>query len=184
MSKTETVSRKSAPVLSGPDGSGVRALSSASARGGPGARWREGRCRARGTASHSCGGAVPPGAPCGCAWTGHISLLCLPSEEVLKTHIAHWWSPDGTRLAYATINDSRVPVMELPTYTGAVYPAVKSYHYPKVGATPPSPLRGRCHPLSPVRGHSTNRGGRITSRYIHSAPSPEFNFWARLPCFK
>ncbi|KAB0375466.1 hypothetical protein FD755_012109, partial [Muntiacus reevesi] len=51
--------------------------------------------------------------------------------EILKTHIAHWWSPDGTRLAYATINDSRVPVMELPTYTGSIYPTAKPYHYPK-----------------------------------------------------
>uniref|UniRef100_A0A8C9JY63 A-type potassium channel modulatory protein DPP6 n=1 Tax=Panthera tigris altaica TaxID=74533 RepID=A0A8C9JY63_PANTA len=57
----------------------------------------------------------------------------LYEEEILKTHIAHWWSPDGTRLAYATINDSRVPVMELPTYTGSIYPTVKPYHYPKVG---------------------------------------------------
>lgn len=63
----------------------------------------------------------------------HISLLCFPVEEILKTHIAHWWSPDGTRLAYATINDSRVPIMELPTYTGSIYPTVKPYHYPKVG---------------------------------------------------
>ncbi|ELW69773.1 Dipeptidyl aminopeptidase-like protein 6 [Tupaia chinensis] len=53
-------------------------------------------------------------------------------EEILKTHLAHWWSPDGTRLAYATINDSRVPLMELPTYTGSVYPTVKPYHYPKL----------------------------------------------------
>uniref|UniRef100_A0A452QCE9 A-type potassium channel modulatory protein DPP6 n=1 Tax=Ursus americanus TaxID=9643 RepID=A0A452QCE9_URSAM len=57
----------------------------------------------------------------------------LYEEEILKTHIAHWWSPDGTRLAYATINDSRVPIMELPTYTGSIYPTVKPYHYPKVG---------------------------------------------------
>lgn len=63
----------------------------------------------------------------------YMALLSFPLEEILKTHIAHWWSPDGTRLAYATINDSRVPVMELPTYTGSVYPTVKSYHYPKVG---------------------------------------------------
>lgn len=65
---------------------------------------------------------------------GLTTSLCFASlEEILKTHIAHWWSPDGTRLAYATINDSRVPVMELPTYTGSAYPAVKPYHYPKVG---------------------------------------------------
>jgi hypothetical protein len=67
--------------------------------------------------------------------SAHNSLLCFPSEEILKTHIAHWWSPDGTRLAYATINDSRVPLMELPIYTGSVYPTVKPYHYPKVGRT-------------------------------------------------
>lgn len=50
----------------------------------------------------------------------------------MKTHIAHWWSPDGTRLAYATINASRVPTMEIPVYTGSLYPTVKTYHYPKV----------------------------------------------------
>ncbi|XP_038611526.1 dipeptidyl aminopeptidase-like protein 6 isoform X2 [Tachyglossus aculeatus] len=62
----------------------------------------------------------------------------LYEEEILKTHIAHWWSPDGTRLAYATINDSRVPTMELPTYTGSLYPTVKPYHYPKAGCENPS----------------------------------------------
>ncbi|KAG3277164.1 dipeptidyl peptidase like 6 [Ictidomys tridecemlineatus] len=62
----------------------------------------------------------------------------LYEEEILKTHIAHWWSPDGTRLAYATINDSRVPLMELPTYTGSAYPTVKPYHYPKAGSENPS----------------------------------------------
>ncbi|XP_068940889.1 A-type potassium channel modulatory protein DPP6 [Petaurus breviceps papuanus] len=62
----------------------------------------------------------------------------LYEEEILKTHIAHWWSPDGTRLAYATINDSRVPIMDLPTYTGSLYPTVKPYHYPKAGCENPS----------------------------------------------
>uniref|UniRef100_A0A8D1KNK4 A-type potassium channel modulatory protein DPP6 n=1 Tax=Sus scrofa TaxID=9823 RepID=A0A8D1KNK4_PIG len=62
----------------------------------------------------------------------------LYEEEILKSYVAHWWSPDGTRLAYATINDSRVPVMELPTYTGSIYPAVKPYHYPKAGCENPS----------------------------------------------
>ncbi|KAF6085735.1 hypothetical protein HJG60_004058 [Phyllostomus discolor] len=28
--------------------------------------------------------------------------------------------------------------MELPTYTGAVYPTVKSYHYPKAGCENPT----------------------------------------------
>uniref|UniRef100_A0A674JQW3 A-type potassium channel modulatory protein DPP6 n=1 Tax=Terrapene triunguis TaxID=2587831 RepID=A0A674JQW3_9SAUR len=62
----------------------------------------------------------------------------LYEEEILKTHIAHWWSPDGTRLAYATINDSRVPTMEIPVYTGSLYPTVKTYHYPKAGMENPS----------------------------------------------
>uniref|UniRef100_A0A8B9NT14 A-type potassium channel modulatory protein DPP6 n=1 Tax=Accipiter nisus TaxID=211598 RepID=A0A8B9NT14_9AVES len=62
----------------------------------------------------------------------------LYEEEILKTHIAHWWSPDGTRLAYATINASRVPTMEIPVYTGSLYPTVKTYHYPKAGMENPT----------------------------------------------
>uniref|UniRef100_A0A8C5Q0S4 A-type potassium channel modulatory protein DPP6 n=1 Tax=Leptobrachium leishanense TaxID=445787 RepID=A0A8C5Q0S4_9ANUR len=57
----------------------------------------------------------------------------LYEEEILKTHIAHWWSPDGARLAYLTINDSKVPTMEIPTYTGSMYPTMKIYRYPKAG---------------------------------------------------
>ncbi|CAM9129215.1 unnamed protein product [Rangifer tarandus platyrhynchus] len=49
-----------------------------------------------------------------------IWLLCdSTSEEILKIHITHWWSPYSMRLTYATISDSCVPVMELPTYTGS-----------------------------------------------------------------
>ncbi|XP_064494448.1 dipeptidyl aminopeptidase-like protein 6 isoform X2 [Pseudopipra pipra] len=62
----------------------------------------------------------------------------LYEEEILKTHIAHWWSPDGTRLAYATINASRVPTMEIPIYAGNPYPSVKTYHYPKAGMENPT----------------------------------------------
>lgn len=56
------------------------------------------------------------------------------SEEIFHSHVAHWWSPDGARLAYATINDSLVPKMELPMFTGSPYPTGKEYRYPKVGA--------------------------------------------------
>ena len=30
-------------------------------------------------------------------------MLCLssPTEEIFQSHVAHWWSPDGARLAYA-----------------------------------------------------------------------------------
>uniref|UniRef100_A0A6I8QCZ1 A-type potassium channel modulatory protein DPP6 n=1 Tax=Xenopus tropicalis TaxID=8364 RepID=A0A6I8QCZ1_XENTR len=61
----------------------------------------------------------------------------LYEEEVLRTHIAHWWSPDGARLAYSTINDTKVPTMEIPLYTGSLYPTVKTYHYPKAGSENP-----------------------------------------------
>lgn len=114
----------------------------------------------------------------------------------MKTYIAHWWSPDGTRLAYATINDSRVPVMELPAYTGAMYPTGKLYHYPKVGETPwehtALPLSPPAsHPQSgagtfrPVRSNTVNRG-RMNYFPLHGilSPSVEFNLLTNLPYFK
>uniref|UniRef100_A0A3B4BLK5 A-type potassium channel modulatory protein DPP6 n=1 Tax=Periophthalmus magnuspinnatus TaxID=409849 RepID=A0A3B4BLK5_9GOBI len=61
----------------------------------------------------------------------------LYEEEIFHSHIAHWWSPDGARLAYATINDSLVPKMELPMFTGTPYPMGKEYHYPKAGEENP-----------------------------------------------
>uniref|UniRef100_A0A8C5GLG0 A-type potassium channel modulatory protein DPP6 n=1 Tax=Gouania willdenowi TaxID=441366 RepID=A0A8C5GLG0_GOUWI len=61
----------------------------------------------------------------------------LYEEEIFKSHIAHWWSPDGARLAYATINDTMVPRMELPMFTGTPYPTGKEYHYPKAGEENP-----------------------------------------------
>lgn len=60
-----------------------------------------------------------------------LFVFSLP-EEIFRSHIAHWWSPDGARLAYATINDTLVPRMELPMFTGTPYPTGKEYHYPKV----------------------------------------------------
>ncbi|KAM4606773.1 A-type potassium channel modulatory protein DPP6 [Polymixia lowei] len=61
----------------------------------------------------------------------------LYEEEIFQSHIAHWWSPDGARLAYATINDTMVPKMELPMFTGIPYPTGKEYHYPKAGEDNP-----------------------------------------------
>ncbi|XP_034559816.1 dipeptidyl aminopeptidase-like protein 6 isoform X3 [Notolabrus celidotus] len=61
----------------------------------------------------------------------------LYEEEILQTHIAHWWSPDGLRLAYMTIDDTLVPKMEVPFFTGAPYPANLEYHYPKAGEENP-----------------------------------------------
>ncbi|KAF7656562.1 hypothetical protein LDENG_00039470 [Lucifuga dentata] len=61
----------------------------------------------------------------------------LYEEEILQSHIAHWWSPDGLRLAYATINDTLVPKMEVPIFTGSPYPGNLEYHYPKAGEENP-----------------------------------------------
>lgn len=63
-------------------------------------------------------------------YINNMLLICF-TEEILQTHIAHWWSPDGLRLAYMTINDTLVPKMEVPFFTGAPYPASLDYHYPK-----------------------------------------------------
>ncbi len=59
--------------------------------------------------------------------------LCLfSSEEILRSHLAHWWSPDGEKLAFLTINDTLVPNMLLPQFTGNTYPKGLQYPYPMV----------------------------------------------------
>ncbi|XP_008401424.1 inactive dipeptidyl peptidase 10-like [Poecilia reticulata] len=62
----------------------------------------------------------------------------LYEEEVLDSPVAHWWSPDGSRLAYLSINDSLVPSMMLPRFTGSLYPRGTEYPYPKMGQINPS----------------------------------------------
>ncbi|XP_034041971.1 inactive dipeptidyl peptidase 10-like [Thalassophryne amazonica] len=62
----------------------------------------------------------------------------LYEELVLDTQVAHWWSPNGSRLAYLTINDSLVPNMYLPRFTESLYPRGKEYPYPKMGQINPS----------------------------------------------
>ncbi|XP_056611187.1 inactive dipeptidyl peptidase 10-like isoform X1 [Triplophysa dalaica] len=57
----------------------------------------------------------------------------LYEEEILHTHVAHWWSPDGERLAFLVLNDSMVPNMVLPSFTGSAYPKGKQYPFPKAG---------------------------------------------------
>ncbi|XP_068598933.1 inactive dipeptidyl peptidase 10 [Brachionichthys hirsutus] len=59
-------------------------------------------------------------------------------EEVLLTYVAHWWSMDGARLAYLTINNSATPVMEIPHFLGGLYPSNVIFPYPKAGASIPS----------------------------------------------
>ncbi|KAM9328354.1 inactive dipeptidyl peptidase 10-like [Pholidichthys leucotaenia] len=62
----------------------------------------------------------------------------LYEEEILHSHLAHWWSPDGERLAFLTINDTLVPNMVLPQFTGSTYPRGMQYPYPMAGQTNPS----------------------------------------------
>uniref|UniRef100_A0A6I8P4B0 Dipeptidyl peptidase like 10 n=1 Tax=Ornithorhynchus anatinus TaxID=9258 RepID=A0A6I8P4B0_ORNAN len=62
----------------------------------------------------------------------------LYEQEILHTHVAHWWSQDGERLAFLALNDSLVPRMLLPRYTGGVYPKAKDYPYPKAGQANPT----------------------------------------------
>uniref|UniRef100_A0A3B4WKF7 Dipeptidyl peptidase like 10 n=1 Tax=Seriola lalandi dorsalis TaxID=1841481 RepID=A0A3B4WKF7_SERLL len=62
----------------------------------------------------------------------------LYEEEILQTHVAHWWSPDGERLAFLVLNDSLVPNMPLPRFTGMTYPKGKQYPYPKAGQPNPA----------------------------------------------
>ncbi|XP_030604542.1 inactive dipeptidyl peptidase 10-like isoform X3 [Archocentrus centrarchus] len=54
----------------------------------------------------------------------------LYEEEILHSYLAHWWSPDGERLAFLTINDTLVPNMVLPQFTGSTYPRGLQYPYP------------------------------------------------------
>ncbi|XP_064419316.1 inactive dipeptidyl peptidase 10 isoform X2 [Latimeria chalumnae] len=62
----------------------------------------------------------------------------LYEEEVLHSHVAHWWSPDGERLAFLMINDSLVPNMAIPRFSGSLYPKGKLYPYPKAGQVNPT----------------------------------------------
>ncbi|XP_029559388.1 inactive dipeptidyl peptidase 10-like [Salmo trutta] len=62
----------------------------------------------------------------------------LYEEEVLHTQVAHWWSPDGSRLAYLTLNNTLVSNMILPRFTGSLYPKGQQYPYPKVGKVNPT----------------------------------------------
>ncbi|XP_049609188.1 inactive dipeptidyl peptidase 10 isoform X3 [Syngnathus scovelli] len=62
----------------------------------------------------------------------------LYEEEILHSHLAHWWSPDGEKLAFLTINDTLVPNMALAQFTGSAYPRGLQYPYPMAGQTNPA----------------------------------------------
>ncbi|XP_053312008.1 inactive dipeptidyl peptidase 10-like [Spea bombifrons] len=82
-------------------------------------------------------------------------------DEILHTYSALWWSPDGTRLAYLSINNSLVPNMELPHFVGADYPSSKKYAYPKAG-----------QPIPWVKVYAVNLNG--PSHSVELLPSDTF----------
>lgn len=77
----------------------------------------------------------------GDVWQENMADLSpsVSSEEILCSHLAHWWSPDGDKLAFLTINDTLVPNMVLPQFTGSTYPRGLQYPYPVVSVVPLDP---------------------------------------------
>ncbi|XP_023355012.1 dipeptidyl peptidase 4 [Sarcophilus harrisii] len=61
-------------------------------------------------------------------------------EEVFSDYSALWWSPDGTFLAYAQFNDTKVPIMEYSFYYDESFQYPKTIHlpYPKAGTENPT----------------------------------------------
>lgn len=64
-------------------------------------------------------------------------------EEILSSNTALWFSPDGRHLAFATFNDSRTPVMNIPYYgsPGDIkfqYTQAVNIRYPKPGRPNPT----------------------------------------------
>uniref|UniRef100_A0A915ECA3 Dipeptidylpeptidase IV N-terminal domain-containing protein n=1 Tax=Ditylenchus dipsaci TaxID=166011 RepID=A0A915ECA3_9BILA len=55
-------------------------------------------------------------------------------EEILQTSQALWWSADGQYLAYLTIDNKKVPHVEIPVYGQRQYPGLAPQAYPKTGA--------------------------------------------------
>ncbi|XP_075897630.1 inactive dipeptidyl peptidase 10-like [Nelusetta ayraudi] len=62
----------------------------------------------------------------------------LYEEEVLRSQLAHWWSPGGEQLAFLTIDDSLVPTTLLARLTGEAYPRGAHYPYPVAGEVNPA----------------------------------------------
>ncbi|XP_067137376.1 inactive dipeptidyl peptidase 10-like isoform X2 [Centruroides vittatus] len=67
----------------------------------------------------------------------------LYEEEILKSNNAIWWSDDGTRLSFASFDDSMVDVMQYSWYgsykdSSNIYPQTMDLRYPKPGR--PNPI--------------------------------------------
>ncbi|XP_061908498.1 inactive dipeptidyl peptidase 10 isoform X1 [Entelurus aequoreus] len=91
-------------------------------------------------------------------------------EEVLLSYVAHWWSADGARLAYLSINNSATPLVEIPKFLGGLYPSNAIFPYPKAGSNIPSVsllvvnLYGPAHTveMTPPDSVRTSREGYIS----------------------
>ena len=66
-----------------------------------------------------------------------IHAVFVFTEELLYTHVAHWWSVESRYVCYATFNDTDVPLFSFPLYGPPenVYTSTVSIAYPKVTAS-------------------------------------------------
>lgn len=80
--------------------------------------------------------------------TGAVKQLTSDGSDTILNGVSDWvcdeefplndawrWSPDGTKIAYWQFDRSKVPVYTLINYTGALYPTLFQYPYPKAGQT-------------------------------------------------
>ncbi|XP_022111974.1 dipeptidyl aminopeptidase-like protein 6 [Acanthaster planci] len=59
-------------------------------------------------------------------------------EELLSSDNAIYWSPDGTKIAYASFNDSKVDKAWYPKYENLRYSKLEEFGYPKAGYENPT----------------------------------------------
>lgn len=64
-------------------------------------------------------------------------FLILFKEEIFSSNSAMWFSKRGSKIAYASFNDSQIPTMQIPVYgiPGDLkyqYTKIVGVHYPKV----------------------------------------------------
>lgn len=67
-------------------------------------------------------------------------LLPLPTEEVLNSDHALWFSPKGKYLAYIQFNDTQVNWYQFPWYgpSSNAYTSIRKIAYPKPGYANPT----------------------------------------------
>jgi hypothetical protein len=76
----------------------------------------------------------------GSFWNGIPDWLY--SERILQSDRAAWFSPEGSRLAFVSFDDTKVASIAYPKYgsyddPNNIYPEVSSIRYPKAGRSNP-----------------------------------------------